>query len=77
MLRNLKPIGVYVGLLARYMGPLWPRAVLLATLLASALALQLSHPQIARYFVDTVQQGSDEGPLYTAGALFLVVLVPT
>lgn len=73
MLGSLKSIATYLSLLARYMGPLWARAVLLAILLASALALQLAHPQIARYFVDTVQQGSDAGHLYTAGALFLVV----
>ena len=55
------------------MGPLWPRALLLAVLLASALALQLVHPQIVRDFVDAAQQGGDVGPLYAAGALYLVV----
>ena len=73
MLHSLKPVGVYVGLLAGYIRPLWPRALLLTGLLALALALQLVHPQIARYFVDTAQQGGGVGPLYMAGVLFLVV----
>ena len=73
MLRSLSPIRVYVGLLARYMLPLWPKTLLLAVLLASALALQLVHPQIVRDFVDAAQQGGDVDPLYAAGALYLVV----
>ena len=73
MLRSLSPIRVYVGLLARYMAPLWPRTLLLAVLLGSALALQLVHPQIVRDFVDAAQQGGDVDPLYAAGALYLVV----
>lgn len=73
MLRSLLPVRVYVGLLARYMAPLWPRSLLLAVLLASSLALQLVHPQIVRDFVDAAQQGGDAGPLYAAGVLYLVV----
>ena len=73
MLRSLRPIRVYVGLLAKYMAPLWPRTLLLAVLLAAALALQLVHPQIVRDFVDAAQQGGEVGPLYAAGALYLVV----
>ncbi len=73
MLRSLRPVRVYVGLLSRYMAPLWPRSLLLAFLLASSLALQLVHPQIVRDFVDAAQQGGDAGPLYAAGALYLVV----
>ena len=68
MLRSLIPIRIYVGLLARYMAPLWPKALLLAILLASSLALQLVHPQIVRDFVDAAQQGGEVGPLYAAGS---------
>ena len=73
MLPSLIPIRIYVGLLARYMAPLWPRTLLLAVLLASSLALQLVHPQIVRDFVDAAQLGGDAGPLYAAGALYLVI----
>ncbi len=73
MLRSLLPIRIYVGLLAKYMVPLWPRVLLLAVLLGSALALQLVHPQIVRDFVDAAQQGGDAGPLYAAGAAYLVI----
>ena len=73
MLRSLVPIRIYVGLLARYMVPLWPRVLLLAVLLGSALVLQLIHPQIVRDFVDAAQQGGEAGPLYAAGALYLVI----
>ena len=73
MLSSLRPVGVYVGLLGRYVAPLWPRVLLLAVLLGSALALQLVHPQIVRDFVDAAQQGGEVGPLYAAGALYLVV----
>ncbi len=73
MLRSLLPIRTYVGLLARYLAPLWPRVLLLAVLLALSLALQLVHPQIVRDFVDAAQRGGEAGPLYAAGALYLVV----
>lgn len=73
MLSSLRPVGVYAGLLGRYVAPLWARVLLLAGLLGTALGLQLVHPQIVRDFVDAAQQGGEVGPLYAAGALYLVV----
>ncbi len=42
----------YLHLLRRYVGPRWPRAVLLAVLLLSSIGLQLVGPQLLRGFID-------------------------
>lgn len=61
-----------LAVLARYLGPQWKRAALLAALLLGAIGLQLLTPQILRAFLDTAQ---DNGPLATLIRFALVYLV--
>ena len=41
-------------LLATYLRPEWPRAVLLGLLLFAGIGLQLANPQIAKVFIDQI-----------------------
>jgi ATP-binding cassette, subfamily B, bacterial len=60
-------------LLGRYLLPLWPRALAMACLLLSGIALQLAGPQIIRYFLDTAQSGNaPRQALWTAAAFYLL-----
>ena len=67
------PLNRYWRLLATYLRPQWPRAVLLGVLLVGGIGLQLLNPQIVRYFIDTVQAGRAGGQLVLAAVLFMVV----
>jgi hypothetical protein len=46
-------------LLARYLGPQWRRAALLAVLLLGGIGLELANPQILRVFIDQATAGAD------------------
>ena len=48
--------GAALGVLGRYLGPLWPKVLMLATLLLASIALSLYLPQILATFLDTAQQ---------------------
>jgi ATP-binding cassette, subfamily B, bacterial len=48
--------GAALGVLGRYLGPLWPKVALLAVLLLSSIALSLYLPQLLARFLDTAQQ---------------------
>jgi ATP-binding cassette, subfamily B, bacterial len=48
--------GAALGVLARYLGPLWPKVLLLAVLLLASVALSLYLPQLLARFLDTAQQ---------------------
>jgi len=65
------------ALLAAYLRPEWRRAVLLALLLLSAIALQLANPQIVKAFIDHAQSGAPLSLLLTIAAGFLAVAVLT
>jgi ATP-binding cassette subfamily B protein len=65
------------ALLATYLRPQWPRAVLLGLLLCAAIGLQLANPQIARTFIDRAQAGEPLERLVWTGLLFIAVAVLT
>src|SRR5689334_15752212 len=67
------PLRRYWGLLARYLLPLWPRALLLGVLLGVTIALELVSPQIVRHFIDTARAGGATAQLTLAAGLFIVV----
>ena len=48
--------GAALGVLSRYLGPLWPKVALLAALLLGSIALSLYLPQLLATFLDTAQQ---------------------
>jgi ATP-binding cassette, subfamily B, bacterial len=60
-------------LLATYLRPEWPRAVLLGLLLFCGIGLQLANPQIARVFIDRAQAGEPFERLVWIALLFLGV----
>ncbi len=57
-------------LLARYVGPQWPRAALLTALLLGSIAVQLLNPQLVRYFIDAARSAAPVDALTRAGLLF-------
>jgi ATP-binding cassette, subfamily B, bacterial len=61
------------ALLATYLGPEWPRAVLLGVSLVVGIGLQLANPQIARIFIDHAQSGEALERLVWIALLFLGV----
>jgi len=65
------------ALLATYLRPEWPRAVLLGLLLAAGIGLQLANPQIAKAFIDRAQGGEPLQQLIWIALLFLGVAVLT
>jgi len=64
------PIG-YRRLLAIYLGPQWPRVLLLCLLLALTIVLQLASPQILRRFIDDAAAGAPLESLARIALLFL------
>jgi ABC-type multidrug transport system fused ATPase/permease subunit len=60
-------------LIAQYLKPLWPKALLLAALVLLVIGLQLANPQIVRYFIDTIISGGETSSLFLAAAAFLGV----
>jgi len=65
------------ALLATYLRPEWPRAVLLGVLLFAGIGLQLANPQIARIFIDHAQAGEPLERLVWTALLFLGVALLT
>lgn len=65
------------ALLATYLRPEWPRAVLLGLLLFAGIGLQLANPQIVRTFIDLAQAGEPLDRLVWIALLFLGVAVLT
>src|SRR3982074_1291989 len=61
------------ALLATYLRPQWPRAILLGVLLLIGIGLQLANPQIARIFIDHAQSGDPLDRLIGIALLFLGV----
>ena len=59
-------------LLLRYLRPHWRLTALLALLLGGSLALQLTNPQVIRYFLDTTQSGGSQNQLLLAAAAYLL-----
>ena len=53
-MRSARP---YLDLLRTYVGPQWPRALVLAVLLLGSIGLQLVGPQLLRYFIDSAIVG--------------------
>jgi ABC-type multidrug transport system fused ATPase/permease subunit len=64
-------------LLAAYLRPEWPRAVLLGLLLFAGIGLQLANPQIARTFIDRALAGEPFEQLVWIALLFIGVAVLT
>jgi ABC-type multidrug transport system fused ATPase/permease subunit len=64
-------------LLATYLRPEWPVAVLLGLLLFAGIGLQLANPQIARTFIDHAQAGEPLERLVWTALLFLGVALLT
>jgi ATP-binding cassette, subfamily B, bacterial len=67
----------YRDLLVTYLGPQWPRVLLLATLLFGGAGLQLLNPQIVRGFIDLARAGGSVEALARAALLFLGVALLT
>ncbi len=65
------------ALLAKYLRPEWPRAVLLGVLLFAGIGSQLANPQIAKTFIDEAQAGEPFERLVRIGLLFLGVALLT
>lgn len=65
--------GRYVDLFRRYVGPEWPRVVLLAVLIAASIGLQLANPQLLRFFIDSAISGEDVEKLAAVAVVFVCV----
>jgi len=65
----------YTNLLVTYLGPQWPRAVLLAVLILSTIGLQLVNPQVMRDFIDMARAGAPVETLLHLAVIFIGVAV--
>ncbi|WP_284640571.1 ABC transporter ATP-binding protein [Paenibacillus silviterrae] len=65
------PVGEYSRLLKQYLQSQRKSIIWLSVLLLSGILLQLVHPQIIRYFIDTAQSQGSMEPLWYAALLFL------
>ncbi|MGH2355933.1 MAG: ABC transporter transmembrane domain-containing protein, partial [Chloroflexota bacterium] len=63
----------YAALLATYLTPQWPRALLLIVLLPTGVGLQLVGPQLLRTVIDAARAGDDGRVLLRTALLFLGV----
>jgi ATP-binding cassette subfamily B protein len=75
MNENTISIRGYGRLLATYLGPQRGRVFVLACLVLLTITLQLVSPQIIRYFLDSLQQGSQLRALLGAAGLFMGVTI--
>ena len=48
----------YRRLILTYLGPLWPRVLLLGCMLGLTISLELLNPQIVRWFIDDAAVGN-------------------
>jgi len=71
------PLKSYWTLLHTYLRPQWPRMVVLATLLALKIALQLVNPQLIRTFLDQALGGAPVDVLLWRGAAFFLIAAIT
>lgn len=69
--------GRYLQLFARYVGPEWRRALLLAVLLLSAIALSLLNPQLLRAFIDGATGGAAVEVLVRLAIAFMAIAFVT
>ncbi len=67
--------GQYSGLLRRYLGPQLPFVLTLGVLLFLSLGLQLTLPQIVRYFIDEARKGAAVGALAATAGSFIAIAV--
>ena len=67
------PTRRYLDLFTHYIGPRWPRAVLLGVLLLTSIALQLVNPQLLRAFIDNATRGAAVDSLALIATLFIAV----
>jgi ATP-binding cassette, subfamily B, bacterial len=65
------------ALLKKYLGPQWPRAVLLGGLLLIGIVLQLANPQIVKIFIDQAEAGVAFDTLIQIALAFLGVALLT
>jgi len=63
----------YLELFTHYVGPRWPRAVLLGVLLLTSIALQLVNPQLLRAFIDNATRGAAVDSLAFIAIAFIAV----
>src|SRR5581483_4172806 len=61
----------YRALLGTYLGPQWPRVLLLVLLLTATIGLQLASPQLLRRFIDDAMAGAPVSALAQLALLFL------
>lgn len=69
------PVRSYFKLFTRYLRPYRRRAILLALVLASTIALQLLNPQLIRLFIDGAVSGDEVGALVPLALAFMAVAV--
>src|SRR4051794_23610559 len=62
-MRSFHTLRRYWQLLARYLGPQWPRLVLLATILCATIAVQVITPLMASRFIDRATTGGTSSEL--------------
>jgi ATP-binding cassette subfamily B protein len=65
----------YRDILAAYVGPQWPKVVLLALLVLGTIGLQLVNPQVMRNFIDMAQAGAATDALVHLAVLFITLAV--
>ena len=68
-IRSFQALSRYWRLLARYLGPHWPRMILLAVILCGTISVQVVTPLVASHFIDQATSG---GPL--RDLIFLALL---
>ncbi|WP_407569261.1 ABC transporter ATP-binding protein [Deinococcus altitudinis] len=64
-----------LGVLSRYLGPLWPKVALLAALLLGSIALSLYLPQLLATFLDTAQQKGSLSALTRLAVTYIAIAV--
>ncbi len=69
------PLKRYLQLLKRYLRPQWQKASFMFLLLLSSIGLQLLVPQVARFFIDSVLEGSATKVLIHTALVFLGVAI--
>jgi ATP-binding cassette, subfamily B, bacterial len=69
------PVGEYAGLLRQYLHSQRKSIIWLSILLITGILLQLVHPQIIRFFIDTAGAQGSLQPLWYAAMLFLAITV--
>jgi ATP-binding cassette subfamily B protein len=62
----------YRALLGTYLRPLWPRVLVMASLLLTSIGLQLLYPRLLQRFIDHLVSGAPVDGLYRMGLVFLV-----